>query len=115
MAGQSAWPPPVDTLTLVVAPVASERTKASRPTLAGGAVGDTGAPFVSPGTRLVAPDRKATKRPSALISPKELCSLPSAPVLDTLTRVVVTAWRSCTKTSSTSLVSAVTRLEADEW
>src|SRR4051794_22882151 len=49
--------PSHDTLTRSVVPLRRSRTKISRPALLG--------PLVSPGTRLVASDAKATKRPSA--------------------------------------------------
>ena len=80
--------------------------------------------FVSPGTRLVAIESNATRRPSALIRAPNaepprmpgptLCPFASAPVLSTLTRSVVPVSRSWTNTSGTPLVSAGTRLAAAE-
>src|SRR2546430_2717212 len=45
-------------------------------------------PLASPGTRLVANESKATKRPSALIAGLELLKFPWFPALSTLTRSV---------------------------
>ena len=53
---ESLWMPPVPTLTRSVVPACRSRTKTSRSW------------FVSPGTRLVAYDAKATKRPSLEIA-----------------------------------------------
>ena len=57
------------------------------------------APLVSPGTRLVAYESKATNRPSAEIAAPELTPLPWTPPGPTLTRWVVPVWRSRTNTS----------------
>ena len=96
----SAWAPVVVRLTRSVLPVSRSRTNTST------------TPLVSPGTRLVAPDWKATKRPSALIAGNPLVSLPSSPALETLTRSVVPACRSRTNTSKCPVVSPGTRLVA---
>ena len=71
------WTPPELTLTRRVLPVWRSWTKMSYALL------------VSPGTRLVATDVKATKRPSAEIAAPTLNSLPWAPPELTLTRSVV--------------------------
>jgi hypothetical protein len=71
-------------------------------------------PLVSPVTRLVASEAKATKRPSALIAGSRLSPLPWTLPLETLTRVVVPAWRSRTNTSNAPLVSPPTRSVAFE-
>src|SRR5437762_4951613 len=72
------------------------------------------AQLVSPATRLVAYDSKATKRPSALIEGLPLEPLPSVPALLTLTRSVVPVHRSRTNTSCHPLVSPATRLVESE-
>ena len=71
-------------------------------------------PLVSPGTRLLASELKATKRPSAEIAGSKLSPLPWTPPGPRLTRWVVPVWRSRTNTSSTPLVSPGTRLVASE-
>ena len=83
-------------------PVWRSKTKASR------------WPFVSPSTRFVAADVNATRRPSPLIEGESLPPFAFAPASPTLTRVVVFAWRSRTKTSLTSFESPATRFVADE-
>ena len=65
---------------------------------------------MSPGTRLVAVETKATKRPSALMATTPLPPFPWFPVLSTLTRSVVPVCRSWTNTSEVPLVSPGTRL-----
>src|SRR5437773_6002201 len=72
------------------------------------------APFVSPGTRLLAKEEKATYLPPALIDAAELDEFPCSPVDETLTRSVVPVWRSRTKMSSAPFVSSGTRLGADD-
>src|SRR5688500_10544860 len=83
----------------------------------------SGAALVSPGTRLPAPDSKATKRPSALWEGRALDWFassatgpgpPPAGAGPTLTRVVVRIRRSRTKMSARLLVSLDTRLVASE-
>ena len=69
-------------------------------------------PFTSPGTKLEAFDKNATKRPSALTTGCWLVLLPIVPDDDELTSVVVLLTRSRSKTSGTPLVSPETRLEA---
>src|SRR5204863_59451 len=69
---------------------------------------------VSCPTRLVAPDAKATKRPSAEIEGAKLRPSPCTPAELRLTRLVFWAFRSRTKTSSEPLVSLPTRLVAAE-
>ena len=79
-------------------------------------------PLVSPATRLDASLEKATYRPSGVMSgarlppPATVASQPVAwpPLLFTLTRSVVPACRSRTKTSLQPLVSPDTRLVASE-
>src|SRR6185295_11147542 len=88
------------TPTRVVLPRFRSRTKTS------------GRWFVSPGTRLEAKDKKATKRPLAEIEGKALSSFPSAPVEPTLTRVVWPRTRSRTKTSYLKFRSPSTRFGA---
>src|SRR3990172_1472788 len=82
----SAWAPAVETETRMVsvvqpppAPAQVSRTKTSR------------APLVSLATRLLASERKATKRPSALMAGSELVELPSAPPVEIETRRVLRA------------------------
>src|SRR5437763_329676 len=58
------WGPPDATLTRSVVPFSRSRTNTSRPH--DGL--QSGVPLVSPGTRLLASDPKATKRPSAEIA-----------------------------------------------
>jgi hypothetical protein len=70
-------------------------------------------PFVSPTTRLVASDEKATS-PSAPTTGSQLPPSPSEPSVATLTRSVVPAWRSRTKTSKVALVSPATRFVAHD-
>src|SRR5271169_3064635 len=67
------------------------------------------------GSRLVAADANATQRPSLLNDGVMLGPFASAPPGPTLTRVVVPAARSKTKTSEKLLVSSGTRLLASEW
>src|SRR3989338_3314950 len=80
----------------------------------------SGAPFVSPATRLLASERKATKRPSELMAGSELVELPSAPPVEIETRRVLRAQPSSPrqvsrqKTSVTPLPSLATRLLASE-
>ena len=72
---------------------------------------------MSPGTRLLASEMKATKRPSALSAggPRNHASrFPCMPSLATLTRSVIPVCRSRTNTSSALLLSPGTRLEADD-
>ena len=73
-------------------------------------------PLVSPDTRLVASDSKATKRPSGEIDvgPYEWL-LPSDSSLDTLTLTRVLRIRSLTKTSWEPFSSGETRLVAPDW
>src|SRR2546423_4087858 len=61
--------------------------------------------FVSAGTRLVASELKATKRPSPETDGASLFPLPWSPVWPTLTRSVVLPWRSDRKTSWAVLLS----------
>src|SRR3990172_5450272 len=90
------------------APVQVSRTKTSR------------APLVSLATRLLARERKATKRPSELMAGSELVELPSAPPVEIETRRVLRAQPSSPrqvsrqKTSVTPLPSLATRLLASE-
>ena len=72
-------------------------------------------PFVSPETRLVAADWKATKRPSPLIEGSMLPPLLWAPPESTLTRVVCPVANSWTKTSVVLFVSPVTNSLAADW
>ena len=95
-----ACPPAALTLTRSVVPV--WRSWANTST----------SPLVSPVTRLVAKEEKATWRPSALIDGMKLMSFDSPPPVATLTRSVVSAWRSRTKMSASSLVSPDTRFDA---
>ncbi len=69
--------PPAPTLMRVVSPDTRSRRKTSV------------AKLVSPETRLVASESKATSRPSPLSVGTRLFPLPWAPELETLTRVVV--------------------------
>ena len=91
------------TLTRVVMPVQRSWTKTSTLLL------------VSPATRLLASEEKATTRPSALMAGldrmpmKPLGPLPSCPRLLTLTRSVLPVRRSRTKMSAVSFVSPGTR------
>src|SRR5439155_233563 len=97
--------PALLTLTRSVVPVHRSRTNTSCH------------PLVSPGTRWVAREEKATKRPSALIAGLLRVSPPlfaSFPALSTFTRSVVPVRRSWTNTSTTPLVSPGTRLVAPE-
>jgi len=106
MAGQpqspSASAPAVLTLARTVSPVWQSWTKISR--LAS----------VSPVTRLVARDSKATYRPSPLIAGALETPLPSVPALLTLILVVVPPAMSCRKTSVVPLPSPVTRFVASD-
>ena len=96
------------TLTLVVRPVRRSRTKTSARLL------------VSWATRFDASDRKTTLRPSALMPPafeppngselRRAC----APLLETLTRLVLPVRRSRTNASVLPLVSPATRFRASE-
>ncbi len=63
---------------------------------------------------MVAFEAKTTSVPSALRDPGELEPLPWVPSVATLSRVVVRATRSRTKTSAALLVSPGTRLVANE-
>src|SRR5205085_986013 len=90
------------TLTRLVLPALRSRTKTSLTA------------FVSPATRLLATESKATKRPSAEIAGRKVAPLPCAPCESTLTRLVLPVLRSRTKTSLTAFVSPATRLLADE-
>src|SRR3989338_4733053 len=71
-------------------------------------------PLVSPAARLLARDANTTYRPSALSRGMKLPSLASSPPAPTLTRTVVFAPRSRTKTSCVPLVSPATKLLANE-
>jgi hypothetical protein len=92
--------PPTPTPARVVVPLGRSRTNTSS------------APLVSPATRLLAVLWKTTRRPSPEIRPGPLASLPWFPADPRLTRVVVPACRSRTKTSMRPLVSPGTRLDA---
>jgi hypothetical protein len=75
--------------------------------------------LVSPLTRFVAEETKATKRPSPLMrgtacDTLQLQPFASVPSLATETRSVVCATRSCTNTSVIPLASLGTRFEAWE-
>src|SRR4051812_37195782 len=70
-------------------------------------------PFVS-GARLVASDRKTTKRPSALSAGLALAPLPWAPPVERLMRAVTPLPRLRTKMSATPLVSPETRFDAED-
>src|SRR5262249_8782151 len=98
-----AGPPPRATLTRMVVLLARSRRKISV------------APLVSLGTRFVASDWKAMKRPSPLIAARVLLP-PVASLLvvadERLTRSVVEDCRSRTKISVKPFVSPVTRLDA---
>jgi hypothetical protein len=85
----SPWVPPRATLTLRVSPVRRSCTKASS------------VPLVSCGTRFVAEEVKATKRPSAEISAASSPLVPFAcpSVEPTLARSVRRGSRSCQNTS----------------
>src|SRR5947209_8634545 len=87
-------------LTRVVAPRRRSRTKMSVRRL------------VSAGTRLVASEAKATKRPSAEIDGAAPPRSAWAPPTPTLTRSIVPVTRSKTKASVAPLVSPGTRLAA---
>src|SRR4051812_9630934 len=87
--------------------------------------GKTGQLLVSPGTRLVADEKKATVVPATSIAGSVLARLPCSPSLLTLTRAVVPAARSRTNTSGQApgvsskkggqrFVSPSTRLVATE-
>ena len=80
--------PPGSELTRSVVPACRSRTKMSY------------VPLVSPGTKLVANEAKATKRPPAESEGVKLLPLPWAPPGPTLTRLVVPACRSRTKMST---------------
>src|SRR5438270_11109411 len=78
-------------------------------------------PLVSPATRLLAEDSKATKRPSALMAAPTLLKLPCVPSPATDTRTVLGVQPagapeqvSRRKTSATSLVSPATKVVASE-
>ncbi|PYP35126.1 MAG: hypothetical protein DMD48_14645 [Gemmatimonadetes bacterium] len=99
----SASPPVAVTLTSSVAPVRRSWTKVLKKEFVGG------------GTTNPKPyDPKTTKRASGVMTGKPLKLVPSPPVLDTLTRSVVPAWRSRTNTSFQPFLSPGTRLEAAE-
>src|ERR1043166_3645796 len=72
----------------------------------------SGAPFVSPATRLEAQLVKHTYRPSAVIDEYALSPFPWAPLEATETRVVLPVTRSWTNTSACLFVSPVTRFGA---
>src|SRR4051812_2589935 len=74
----------------------------------------SGAEFVSPATRFVAADSKATNRPSALIAGRLLGRSDCTDEGPTLTRVVAPIVRSRTKTSERWLVSPGIRLVASD-
>src|SRR5438874_1644352 len=97
------WTPAESTDTRTVCPVLRSCTKTSLTS------------FVSPATRLVANDWKATTRPVAESEGLELVSLPWVPAESTDTRTVCPVLRSCTKTSRYSFVSPATRLVANDW
>src|SRR3954466_10944120 len=78
----SAWASLELTLTRFVVPALRSRMKISD------------WPFVSLGTRSLAADQKATKRPPALIEGLELDAFASPPPIATLTTVVVRRRRS---------------------
>jgi hypothetical protein len=98
----SPWVPSAATLIRVVSPVTRSWTKMSV------------LPLVSPGTRLVADDAKATKRPSPLTAGPVLLPFACLPLLLTLTRWVLPLARSRTTTSTAPLLSPPTRLVAAE-
>jgi hypothetical protein len=75
---------------------------------------ESNAPFVSPATRLLAKDENTTNLPPALIDAAVEEELPCSPVEETLTRSVVPATTSRTKTSSVPFVSPATRFGALE-
>lgn len=62
-------------------------------------------PLVSPGTRLVSPEMKATTLPSADTAPPQLSYLDSVPLEASDTRLVTPVVMVCANTSSTLLVS----------
>src|SRR5262249_43927384 len=102
-----ACAPALLTLTRSVVPVCRSRTNTSV------------VPLVSPGTRLLAVEVKATKRPSVLIATLGLRVLPLAALpwvlpVATLTRSAVPGCRSWTTDSATPVVSAGTRIQASE-
>ena len=66
--------------------------------------------FVSPVTRFDALDRKATKRPSALIAACWLTRFPWASVSERLASSVAPVVRSCTNTSGCPFVSPGTNV-----
>ena len=68
----------------------------------------------SPSTRFLAPDVKATKRPSAEIAGSKLLPSDSAPELDTLTRLVVRADAVADEDVECPFVSPGTRFVASE-
>src|SRR5688572_16052275 len=70
--------------------------------------------FVSPTTRLVDDDTKATNRPSALITGANELPFPWAPAVDTETRASELLWAFRTKISDVPFVSPATRLLASE-
>ena len=111
--GPGRLPPPGATLSRLVSPVRRSRRKMSR------------SPLVSPATRFVAADSKATKRPSCVIEARVLSPpAASASADDTLTRSVATnpgssitpspsTSRSRTKTSRRPLPSAARFVAAE--
>src|SRR5918995_1246118 len=99
-AASSACCPSLETDTRVVSPVARSWRKTSPMSL------------VSPGTRLVAELRKATKRPSAEIAGSHADRLAWAPSEATDTRSVRPVARSRTKTSTSPFVSPGTSVGA---
>src|SRR4029453_9389452 len=94
--------PAESTDTMVVSPVTRSCTKTSSRSL------------LSPGTRLLAKDWKATQRPLAEIEAPAAPPLPPSPDDATDTQVVVPVFRSWTKTSPSPLSSPGTRLPANE-
>src|SRR5437763_1758153 len=94
--------PPWPRLTRLVLPLFRSRTNTSETA------------FVSPGTRLVASESKATNRPSAEIDGALLKAFASTPAELTLTRVVLLVFRSRTKMSSAAFRSFGTSVVARE-
>src|SRR5205814_1255729 len=85
------WAPTESTDTRTVCPVARSCTKTSR------------SPLVSPVTRLVAYEAKATQRPLAESEGTKLPELPWAPAESTATRTVPPACTAALLTTSTRL------------
>ncbi len=100
---ESPCTPAVLVLNLIVVPVTRSRRKASS------------TPLVSPATRSVPWDGKATYRPSPLMwTEPKLPKFASPPDASTLTRVVVPVTTSRTNVSDTSFASPGTRSEATD-